>query len=143
MQTKLYCFLSLFAKIKNNPVSTHSQKPGLSIIQDLNKIKKVLNILLWALVRRKRVQNFSKNVLNSMVVTARHRFQFFREITWFLGNKSVLSKFKHWILHLLISIIKLQNNQSLKPNFILTTRATHLKRTNGFGESYSSNKKAT
>ena len=30
--------LELFAKIKNNVVATHSQKPGLSITQDLNKI---------------------------------------------------------------------------------------------------------
>ena len=31
--------LELFAQIKKDLVSTHSQKPGLSIIQDLNKIK--------------------------------------------------------------------------------------------------------
>ena len=32
--------LELFAKIKNDLVSTHSKKPGLSITQDLNKTKK-------------------------------------------------------------------------------------------------------
>ena len=46
-----------------------------------------------------------------MVVRARQSFQFFREVTWFLGNKRALSKFKYWILYyLIISIIKLQNN---------------------------------
>ena len=45
-----------------------------------------------------------------MVVGARQSFQFFRQRTWFLGNKRALSKFKYWILHYLISIIKLQNN---------------------------------
>ena len=143
MQTKLYFFLSLFAKVKNNPVSTHSQIPGFINNFRSKQNKKVPNTLLQALVRPKRVQNFSKKVLNSMVVTARQRFPFFREITWFLGNKLALSKFKYWILHPLISIIKLQNNQSLKPNFILTTRATHLKGTNGFGENPSSKEKAT
>ena len=44
-----------------------------------------------------------------MVVRAGQNFQFLREITWFLGNKRALSKFKYWILHHLISITKLQN----------------------------------
>ena len=43
-----------------------------------------------------------------MVVGASQSFQFFREISWFLGSKRALSKFKYWILHHLISIIKLQ-----------------------------------
>ena len=34
-----YLELELFAKIKKDLVSTHSEKPGLSITQDLNKIK--------------------------------------------------------------------------------------------------------
>ena len=34
-----------------------------------------------------------------MVVGARRSFQFFREMTWFLGNKRALSKFKYYILH--------------------------------------------
>ena len=45
-----------------------------------------------------------------MVVGARQSFQFFRQITWFLGNKRALPRFKYGILHHLISIIKLQNN---------------------------------
>ena len=45
-----------------------------------------------------------------MVVGARKSFQFFRQITWFLGNNRALSKFKNLILHYLISIIKLKNN---------------------------------
>ena len=43
----LFCIdLELFAKIKKDLVSTHSQKAGLSITQDLNKIKKIPNTLL-------------------------------------------------------------------------------------------------
>ena len=57
-----------------------------------------------------------------MVFGARQSFQLFREITWFLGNKRALFKLKYWILH--HSIIKLQNYLSVKPNFILATRAT-------------------
>ena len=37
--------LELFAKIKKDLVSTHSEKPGLSITQDLNK-KKIPHTLL-------------------------------------------------------------------------------------------------
>ena len=67
MSTKLhpgffifYLELELFARIKKDLVSTHSQKPDLPITQDLNKITKFLNTLLKTLVRRKLVQNFSK-----------------------------------------------------------------------------------
>ena len=42
-----------------------------------------------------------------MVVGARQSFQFFRQITWFLGNNRALSKFKYRILHKLISTVKL------------------------------------
>ena len=52
---------------------------------------------------------FQQKILNSTVVEARQSFQFFRQITRFLRNTTVLSKFKYWILHRLISIIKLQN----------------------------------
>ena len=45
-----------------------------------------------------------------MVVRARQSFEFFRGVTWFLGSKRALSKFKYRILHRLISIIKLQNS---------------------------------
>ena len=42
----LCLYLELFAKIKKDVVSTQSQKPGLSITQDLNKIKKISNTVL-------------------------------------------------------------------------------------------------
>ena len=45
-----------------------------------------------------------------LVAGRRQRFQLFRQITWFLRNNRALSKFKYWILHYLISIIKLQNS---------------------------------
>ena len=58
-----------------------------------------------------------------MAVGVRQGFHFFRQIIWFLGNARALSKFQYWILHHLISIIKLQNNWFIKPNFMLTTQA--------------------
>ena len=59
-----------------------------------------------------------------MVVEARQSFQFFRQVTWFLANARALSKFKYQILYHVISIIKLENNQSVKPNFMLTQGST-------------------
>ena len=61
-----------------------------------------------------------------MVVGGHQIVQFLlvKKITEFLQNKRALSKFKYWILHYLISIIKLKNNYPGKPNFVLTTRAT-------------------
>ena len=83
---KILFKLELFAKIKKDLVSTHSQKPGffafLLITQNLSKIK-----------NRKHVQNFRK-ILNFMAVGARQSFQFFRQITWFLGYDTSLSKFR-------------------------------------------------
>ena len=55
-----------------------------------------------------------------MVVGAHQSFQFFGQITWFLGNTRALSKCKYWTLYHLISIIKLQNTWSVKPIFMLT-----------------------
>ena len=62
---------------------------------------------LRLLISRKRVQNVSKKTLIFMVVRARQNFQFFRQITWFLGNNRALSKFRYRILYNLISITKL------------------------------------
>ena len=53
---------------------------------------------------------FQQKILSSMVVGVRQNFQFFREITWFLGNGRALSTIKYWILHHLINIVKLQNH---------------------------------
>ena len=74
----LFCLdLKLLAKIENDLVSTHSQKPVFLITQDLKEIK--------------------KNLEHAFVVGARQSFQFFRQTTWFLN---------YGILHYLISIIK-------------------------------------
>ena len=94
---------------KKDLVSTHSQKPGLSITQDLNKIKKIPHSFA-DIGKTKMCAKFQQKMLNSMVVGAHQSFQFFRQITWFLRNKRVLSKFNYWILHHLLRIIKLQNN---------------------------------
>ena len=83
----LFCLdLELFAKIKNDLVSTHSRFTLLLITQDVNKIKKIPHTILYALPNRKRVQNFSKKILNSMVVGTCRSFHFLRQKTWFLGN---------------------------------------------------------
>ena len=58
------------------------------------------------------------------VVVAGKSFQFFSQSTWFLDNNGTLSKVLHGISGYLISIINLSRNQSLEPNFMLTTRAT-------------------
>ena len=42
-----------------------------------------------------------------MVLGARQSFQFLGQITWFLENNKVLTKYRYRILHNLISIIKL------------------------------------
>ena len=76
----------LFKNVKKHMVSTHSSFTHLLITQDLNKIRKTPHILLSALLSRKRVQNFSKKILNFMVVGARQSFQFFRQKSLFLGN---------------------------------------------------------
>ena len=52
--------LELFAKIKKDLVFTHSLFTLLLITQDLNKIKKIARTVLYKLLSRKRVQNFSK-----------------------------------------------------------------------------------
>ena len=65
----------------------------------------------------KRLQNFSKNILNSIVIGACQSFQLFRQNTWFLGNR-------YRNLRYFIRIINYEINQSVKVNFILTTRTT-------------------
>ena len=80
--------------------------------------KKPSQTLFCRLGKSKTCAKFQQKKLNSMVAGARQSFQFFRQISWFLENKRGLSEFKYWVLHHLISIIKLQNHQ------ILTTRTT-------------------
>ena len=104
----LFCLeLDLFAKIKKYLVSTHSQEPVLLINQDLNKTS---HKTFCRHLSDGNVRKISAKILNCTVVGARQSFQFFWQITWFLRNTKALSKFKYWILHHLISIIKLQNN---------------------------------
>ena len=78
-----YLDLELFAKIKKDLFRTHSQKPSLSISQDLD-----LDIS-----EQEPCPKSQQKILNSMVVGARESFQFFRQITRFLGNNGALSKF--------------------------------------------------
>ena len=66
------------------------------------------------------MHNFDKKI-NSLVVTARQSFQFFRQITWLLRNNKVWSRFRNRILYWSISIIKLEK-KTVKANFILKLR---------------------
>ena len=101
----LFCLdLQLLPKLKKDLVSTHAQKPRLSITQDLNKIKKNPEHPFVDLGNQERCTKFQQNLLNSMLVGSQS-FQLTRQITSFLGNHRVLSKFKYWILHDLISVI--------------------------------------
>ena len=52
--------------------------------------------------------------MNCRVGGARQSFQIFRQNTWFLEISRALSDFFNGISHYLISIIKLQKNQSIK-----------------------------
>ena len=107
----LFCLeLVLFVKIKKDLVYTHPPKPSLSITQDLNKIKKITEHIFVDIGKTKTYAKFQQKLVKSMVDGVCQSFQFFRQITWFIGNKRALSKFKYWILHHLISIIKLRNN---------------------------------
>ena len=50
---------------------------------------------------------FQRKSLDSMVAGARQSFQIFRQNTWFLKYNRAFSKVLYWILHYLISTIKL------------------------------------
>ena len=78
--------------MKNKFVEIRSLK-FLKITQDLNKIKKVIDKFFQTLVGRKRVQSFSKKILNSMVVRVRQKFQFFKKNIWFIGNNRAFVNF--------------------------------------------------
>ena len=66
----------------------------------------------------------SAKILHCRVVGARHSFQIFRQNTWFLEDNRAVSKFLYGILHYLISIIKLWQDQSIQ---FYINHASHLK----------------
>ena len=81
----LFCLeLELFAKIKKDLVSTHSQKPGLSVTHDLNKIKKIPEHPFVDIGKTETCAKFQQKILNFMTVGVRQSFQLFRQIAWFL-----------------------------------------------------------
>ena len=86
----LFCLdLELFAKIRQTWF-LHTRFYIFSNNSRSKKNKKIPNSLFQTLLSRKRVQNFSKKISNSMVVRARQSFQFFRKKIWFLGNNRPL-----------------------------------------------------
>ena len=66
-------------KIKKYLVFTHSQKPGLSITQDLNKKNPKDSFV--DIHKMETCAKFEQKILNSTVVGARQSFPFFRQIT--------------------------------------------------------------
>ena len=65
-----------------------------------------------------------QNLLKSMVAGAHQSFQFFGHDNWLLKNNRALPKFWYGILHYLLVLPNHKESQSIKPNFILTMRAT-------------------
>ena len=43
------------------------------------------------IVKQKTCAKFQRKILNVMIIGARQNFQFFRQVTWFLGNNRALS----------------------------------------------------
>ena len=86
--------LEFFAKIKKDLISTHSQKPGLSITQDLKEIKNPTHPFVY-IGKMEMCTKFQQKILNCTLVGARQNFQFFRQTTWFLKNKRTLPKSKY------------------------------------------------
>ena len=82
-----YLGLELFTKIKKDLVSTHSFFTLLLITQNLNKLKKIPRTIFIDITKYKTCAKFQQNILNSMIAGARQSFEFFRQKTWFLGNK--------------------------------------------------------
>ena len=76
---------SVICQNKKTLVSAHSQKPDLSITQDLNKIKKswILFCIHWQVGK---VCKISIKNIKSVIVGARQNIQLFKQMTWFLGN---------------------------------------------------------
>ena len=72
-------------------VSTHSQKPDLSITQALNKIKKPECTFVDS-DKQERCAKFQQKILNSMLVGARQNFP--EKKVRYLGGDRALSKFK-------------------------------------------------
>ena len=126
----LFCLeLELFAKIKKKIHSFYTLTDTSFINNSISKQNKKNPTHPFVDIRtRETCAKFQQKILNPTVVGARQRFQFSRQITWFLGNTRAFSKFKYWILHHLISIIKLQNNWSVKLNFMLIMRANLIKK---------------
>ena len=121
----LFCLkLELFAKIKKTLGSTHSQKPGLSITQDLNKIKKS-QAPFFNICETKMCAKYRQKILNSTTVEARQSSKFLRQITWFLINKWALSKFKYLILHHLISYFQITKQLVCKTQFYVNHASHH------------------
>ena len=77
------------------------------------------------IVKQETCAKFQQKILNFMVVGTRQNFQFFRQITWFLGNNRALPKFRYWILYNLISITKLLKKLLCKSLFYIN-RTSHL-----------------
>ena len=96
----LFCLeLELFAKIKKKPGFYTLTETRFINISRFKQNKKNPTHRFVDIGKKETGVKFQQKILNSMVVGARQSFKFFRQITWFLGNKRSLHKFKYWILH--------------------------------------------
>ena len=75
---------------KKNAWFLHTQKNAWF----LNKTKKNPTHPFVDIGKTETCAKFQQKILNCPVVGARQSFQLFRQITWFLGNKIALPKFK-------------------------------------------------
>ena len=78
----------------------------LVITQDLSKIKKNPEHPFEDVVTKETCAKVQLKRLNSRVVGARQKFQFFRQNTWFLENNRALPTVLSGIFHYLTSSIK-------------------------------------
>ena len=83
-RTFLFCLeLELITKIKKYLTSKDSQKPGLPITQDLNTIKKILNILLQIFCRnRSKVSEKINKLYGSWTLSKFSIFQTNNLVSW-------------------------------------------------------------
>ena len=110
----LFCLeLELFVKIKKMPGFYTLRKTRFINNSRSKQSFKNPTHLFVDIRKTETCEKFQQKIINSTVVGACQSFQFIRQITWFLGNTRAMSKFKYWILHHLISIIKLQNNYQI------------------------------
>ena len=92
LRFSLFCVkLELFAKIKKNPSFYTFTKTRFINNSRSKQNKKNPKHPFVDIGKTETCAKFQQKILNSMVVGACQSFPFFRQITWFIGNKITLS----------------------------------------------------